>query len=220
MALLFLKSFDALSHLLDQSVSTQIASVAFRMSEALCFFYQGFSAKFCQRFLNPYYTALILHSVETRLARIYEKDVLRVQVLDFEWMPDMIRDDLDELIRMDHTKGDDGKFVFICRAWRRLFGITGLIEMQELRFPTYWTKSLRATTSKAPEKLYIVDLSYLRSMDKGTMNVPYMLASILAAGASRRKHGAMMAGGHFIGHLAEHFVLVSDAGLAGLTVIS
>ncbi|GKG04614.1 hypothetical protein Tco_0315001 [Tanacetum coccineum] len=79
------------------------------------------------RFLNPYYTALILHSVETRLARIYEKDVLRVQVLDFEWMPDMIRDDLDELIRMDHTKGDDGKFVFICRAWRRLFGITGLI---------------------------------------------------------------------------------------------
>ncbi|GJU28563.1 hypothetical protein Tco_1167184 [Tanacetum coccineum] len=38
--------------------------------------------------------------------------------------------------------------------------------------------------------------------------------------AEGRKSRARMSGGHFIGHLVEHFGLVSDEGLRGLTVIS
>ncbi|GJR10291.1 hypothetical protein Tco_0792943 [Tanacetum coccineum] len=49
--------------------------------------------------------------------------------------------------------------------------------------------------AQAPEKVTATDLFYLRSMDEGTKNVPYL-------------------------RLAEHFGLVSDEGLIGLTVIA
>ncbi|GKA90039.1 hypothetical protein Tco_0811851 [Tanacetum coccineum] len=128
------------------------------------------------RFLDPYYTALILHSVETRLL----------------------------------SRG-----TFLGRPPSTL-----LLETPRMRLVHRLIPYTIAGRGHAPEKVYVVNLSYLRSMDKGTVNVPYMLASFLVVGASERKHGAMMAGGNFIGHLAEHFGLVSDAGLAGLTVIS
>nr|GEV80287.1 hypothetical protein [Tanacetum cinerariifolium] len=38
--------------------------------------------------------------------------------------------------------------------------------------------------------------------------------------AEGRKSGARMSGGHFIGHLATHFGLVSDEGLRGLQVVT
>ncbi|GJW95775.1 hypothetical protein Tco_0175447, partial [Tanacetum coccineum] len=38
--------------------------------------------------------------------------------------------------------------------------------------------------------------------------------------AEGRKNGARMSGGHFIGRLADHFGLVSDKGLMGLSVIT
>ncbi|GKF56013.1 hypothetical protein Tco_0166353 [Tanacetum coccineum] len=57
-------------------------------------------------------------------------------------------------------------------------------------------------------------------MDRGTANVPYLLAQYLFRHAKGRKSRARLSGGHFIGHLDEHFGLVSDEGLRGLTVIS
>nr|GEU63250.1 hypothetical protein [Tanacetum cinerariifolium] len=73
---------------------------------------------------------------------------------------------------------------------------------------------------QAPEKVTATDLFYLRSMDQETVNVPYLFAQYLFRHAKGRKSEARMSGGHFIGRLAEHFVLVSDEGLIGLFVIA
>ncbi|GKE58464.1 hypothetical protein Tco_1497649 [Tanacetum coccineum] len=73
---------------------------------------------------------------------------------------------------------------------------------------------------QAPEKVTGIDLFYLRSMDRGTANVPYLIAQYLFRYAEGRKSGSRLFGGHFIGCLAAHFGLVSDEGLRGLLVIT
>ncbi|GKE17495.1 hypothetical protein Tco_1425072, partial [Tanacetum coccineum] len=73
---------------------------------------------------------------------------------------------------------------------------------------------------QAPAKVTGVDLFYLRSIDRGTANVPYLLAQYLFRHAEGRKSGARLSRGHFIGRLAAHFGLVSDQGLRGLSVAS
>ncbi|GJS06432.1 hypothetical protein Tco_0363228 [Tanacetum coccineum] len=69
---------------------------------------------------------------------------------------------------------------------------------------------------QAPEKVTGVDLFYLHSMDRGTTNVPHLLAQYLFRHAEGRKSRARFSEGHFIGGLAMHFGLVSDKGLRGL----
>ncbi|GJS90079.1 hypothetical protein Tco_0772715 [Tanacetum coccineum] len=73
---------------------------------------------------------------------------------------------------------------------------------------------------QAPKKVTATDLFYLRSMDRGAANVPYLLAQYLFRHAKGRKSGARLSGGHFIGSLAYHFALVSDDGLRGLSVVA
>ncbi|GJR26205.1 hypothetical protein Tco_1102437 [Tanacetum coccineum] len=73
--------------------------------------------------------------------------------------------------------------------------------------------------SQAPEKVTVSDLFYLRGMDVGSVNVPYLLSKYLSLFASRRKQGAMISGGQFVNHLAEHFGLFTKERLHGLTVI-
>ncbi|GJW82091.1 hypothetical protein Tco_0146066 [Tanacetum coccineum] len=58
-----------------------------------------------------------------------------------------------------------------------------------------------------------VDLFYLRTIDRMTTNVPYLLAQYLFHHAEGRKSGVWLPGGHFIGCLAAHFGLVGDQGL-------
>ncbi|GKB32108.1 putative reverse transcriptase domain-containing protein [Tanacetum coccineum] len=72
----------------------------------------------------------------------------------------------------------------------------------------------------APEKVTGVDLFYLRSMDRGTSNVPYLLAQYLFRHAKGRKSGTRLSGRHLIGCLIAHFGLVSDQGLKGLSVVT
>ncbi|GKF30622.1 hypothetical protein Tco_0100420, partial [Tanacetum coccineum] len=69
---------------------------------------------------------------------------------------------------------------------------------------------------KAHEKVTDVDLFYLCSMDRGTVNVPHLLAKYLFRHAKGRKSGTRLSKGHFIRRLAMHFGLVSDEGLRGL----
>ncbi|GKB52276.1 hypothetical protein Tco_0903029 [Tanacetum coccineum] len=69
---------------------------------------------------------------------------------------------------------------------------------------------------QAPKKVTGIDLFYLRSMDRGTINVLHLLAQYLFRHAEGRKSGARLSGGHFIGRLAMHFRLVSGDGLRGL----
>ncbi|GKB81775.1 hypothetical protein Tco_0948670 [Tanacetum coccineum] len=73
---------------------------------------------------------------------------------------------------------------------------------------------------EAPEKVTATDLLYLRSMDRGKANVPYLLAQYLFRHTKGRKSGARLSGGHFIRRLAHHFGLVSDDGLRGLSVVT
>ncbi|GKA63493.1 hypothetical protein Tco_0763099 [Tanacetum coccineum] len=57
------------------------------------------------------------------------------------------------------------------------------------------------------EKVTGADLFYLRTMDRGTANVPYLLAQYLFRYAEGRKSRARLSGGHFIGFLVAHFGL-------------
>ncbi|GKB59563.1 hypothetical protein Tco_0915749 [Tanacetum coccineum] len=122
-------------------------------------------------------------------------------------------------------------------------------EIAEARFEAYWQGSERVVPDKgglrdywieissdsdflgpapsyvfiqdpAPEKVTGVDLFYIRSMDRGTANVTYLLAQYLFRHAEGRKSRARLSGGYFIGRLAAHFGLVSDQGLRGLSVAS
>ncbi|GKG18440.1 hypothetical protein Tco_0372738, partial [Tanacetum coccineum] len=70
------------------------------------------------------------------------------------------------------------------------------------------------------KKVIDVDLFYLRTMDRGTANVLHLLAQYLFRHAEGRKSGARLSRRHFIRRLVEHFGLVSDVGLRGLSVIS
>ncbi|GKD78852.1 hypothetical protein Tco_1341473, partial [Tanacetum coccineum] len=83
-------------------------------------------------------------------------------------------------------------------------------EMQTDGFGLYWAESARqipdneliacsiAGRSQSPEKVTVTDLFYLREMDVGSVNVPYLLARYLRLFASGRKQGAMIFGGQFL----------------------
>nr|GEW17845.1 hypothetical protein [Tanacetum cinerariifolium] len=64
----------------------------------------------------------------------------------------------------------------------------------------------------APEKVIEVDLFDLRSTDRGTTNIPHLLAQYLFRHVKGRKSGARLLGGHIIRRLTAHFGLVSAPG--------
>ncbi|GJW00687.1 hypothetical protein Tco_1555938 [Tanacetum coccineum] len=72
-----------------------------------------------------------------------------------------------------------------------------------------------SSRGQAPEKVTGIDLFYLRSMDRGTTNVPHLLAQYLFRHAQGKKSGATLSGGHFIGRLAMHYGLAAAAGAHG-----
>ncbi|GKD59524.1 hypothetical protein Tco_1297033 [Tanacetum coccineum] len=67
-----------------------------------------------------------------------------------------------------------------------------------------------AGRSQAPEKLTMTNLFYLRGMDVGSVNIPYILARYLRIFTSGRKRGEMISRGQFVAHLAEHFRLLTE----------
>nr|GEU66501.1 hypothetical protein [Tanacetum cinerariifolium] len=73
--------------------------------------------------------------------------------------------------------------------------------------------------SQAPEKQTVIDLFYLRGIDVGSANIPYLLARNLRMFSSGRKHEAMISRGQFLAQLAEHFGLLTEQRLWGLAVI-
>ncbi|GKE85049.1 hypothetical protein Tco_1558791, partial [Tanacetum coccineum] len=56
-----------------------------------------------------------------------------------------------------------------------------------------------AGRSQAPEKVIVTDLFYLRGLDVGSVNIPYLLARYLRRFATRRKSGVHISGGQFMG---------------------
>ncbi|GKB16293.1 hypothetical protein Tco_0850216 [Tanacetum coccineum] len=73
---------------------------------------------------------------------------------------------------------------------------------------------------QAPKKVTATDIFYLRTMVEETVaNVSYLLAQYLFRYAKGSKQGARMCGGHFVARLAEHFRLITEESLWGLTVV-
>ncbi|GKC04331.1 hypothetical protein Tco_0995941 [Tanacetum coccineum] len=131
-------------------------------------------------------------------------------------------------------------------TWRQFILALGLhteVEMEHAGFGAYWQGSERVIPDKgdlrdywmeisfdrdflglapnyAPKKVTGVNLFYLRNMDRGNANVPYLLAQYLFRHDDGRKSGARLFGGHFIGCLAAYFGMVSDQGLRGLSVVT
>ncbi|GKB97335.1 hypothetical protein Tco_0983472 [Tanacetum coccineum] len=153
---------------------------------------------------------------ESRLTRIYMREVHRVHVFDFGGLPDLMADRLSGRMLMGHRDAQ-GVSLFTSRAWKRLFDIRGpLIGISSVRdflgtTPSYTTIRdliLRlchrliacsiAGRSQAPEKVTMTDLFYLRGMDVGSVNVPYLLARYLRLFAAGRKSGAHIFVGQFV----------------------
>ncbi|GJW49393.1 hypothetical protein Tco_0090744 [Tanacetum coccineum] len=167
------------------------------------------------RYEGLQYTEADIADFELRLARIYRRDVHRVQ----------------------------GQSVFTSRAWRQLFDIRGplvhelILEFfSTIRFGEAVTDLDTAEAiqlchrliacsiagkSQAPEKVIVTDCFTFRGMGRlDSVNVPYLLARYLRLFAAGRKSGAHISGGQFVARLAKHFGLMTAEILQGLTVIA
>ncbi|GKC83324.1 hypothetical protein Tco_1139041 [Tanacetum coccineum] len=240
------------------------------------------------RYQGLEYSDADIADFEERLERIYNQEIHRVQVVDFQGMLELMRDNLFARMAMEHREVVD-VVVFTSYAWGRLFGTKGplvweiiLDFLSTLRFgealglhtgeemespARYWSESERmipgkgdlhdywrsissdgdflgpppsytlirdpvlrlchrmmahsiAGRSQAPEKVTVTDSFYLRGLDVGSVNIPYLLARYLRRFAAGRKSGAHISGGQFVARLAEHFGLLTAEILGGLTVIA
>ncbi|GKD18724.1 hypothetical protein Tco_1207882 [Tanacetum coccineum] len=150
---------------------------------------------------------------EARLARLYMREVHRGQVFNFGGLPKLMADGLSARVLMKH-KDAQGVSLFTIRAWKRLFDIRGsLIGISSARdilgtAPSYtlirdlilrlFHRLIACSIvgrSQAPEKMTMTGLFYLRGMDVGSVNVPYLLARYLRLFAAGRKSRALISGG-------------------------
>nr|GFA13615.1 hypothetical protein [Tanacetum cinerariifolium] len=76
------------------------------------------------RYQGLEYSNQDIANFEERLERIHDTSTHRVQVLDFEGMPELMRDVLYARMRMEHRDGD-GVVVFTSHAWSRVFETRG-----------------------------------------------------------------------------------------------
>ncbi|GJT02730.1 hypothetical protein Tco_0823899 [Tanacetum coccineum] len=215
------------------------------------------------RYQGLEYTDADIADFEERLERIYNREIHRVQVVDFQGMPELMRDGLFARMVMEH-RDDAGVVVFTNQSWGRLFDTRGplvwelileflstlrfgevLLDLDALDTIQYWSESKRmipgkgdlhdywrgistdgdflgpppsytlirdpmlrlchrmmahsiAGRSQAPEKVTVTDLFYLRGLDVGSVNIPYLLALILRSliilgvGGHGRKRGSPM----------------------------
>ncbi|GKE06621.1 hypothetical protein Tco_1398639 [Tanacetum coccineum] len=162
----------------------------------------------------------IIHSYEQRLETIWGRSVNHIHVLDFVSLTEGMRQAVGDRLSMVYT-GDEGQELFTSHAWRRLFKIRApSVREFILGFLSTCRMSDTEMGLDVADTLCFQLGGDLRSMDRGTANVTYLLAQYLFKHAEGRKSGARLSGGHFIGRLAAHFGLVSDQGLRGLSVAS
>nr|GEU85042.1 retrovirus-related Pol polyprotein from transposon TNT 1-94 [Tanacetum cinerariifolium] len=103
---------------------------------------------------------------ETRLAKIYRREVHRLQVFDFKGLTNLMAKGLRGRMLMELTDAQ-GQSMLTIRAWRRLFQIRGPL-VHELILEFFSTFRLIACSiarkSQAPKKVTVTDLFYLRGM--------------------------------------------------------
>ncbi|GKE83648.1 hypothetical protein Tco_1557390, partial [Tanacetum coccineum] len=76
------------------------------------------------RYQGLEYTDAGITDFEERLGRIYSKEIHRVQVVDFQGMPELMRDILHARMLMEH-RDDGGVVLFTSQAWERVFETRG-----------------------------------------------------------------------------------------------
>ncbi|GKD24782.1 hypothetical protein Tco_1230996 [Tanacetum coccineum] len=185
--------------------------------------------------LNSKKTKMIWLFHRSRLERIYSREIHRVQVVDFQGMPELLRDGLFVRMAMEH-RDEAGVVIFTSQggarrrlSWRQFILALGLHTREEMESPGFARDPVLrlchrmmahsiAGRSQAPEKVTVTDLFYLRGLDVGSVNIAYLLARYLRRFAARRKSGAHISGGKFVARLAEHFGLLVAEILGGLTV--
>ncbi|GJX21414.1 hypothetical protein Tco_0224091 [Tanacetum coccineum] len=166
------------------------------------------------RYEGLQYTDVDIVDFETRLARIYMREVYKVQVFDFGGLPDLMAEGLSARMLMEHkdaqgaesarqipNKGDLRDYWIGISFARDFLGITP--SYTSIRDPIlrlcYRLIACSITgRSQAPVKLTVTDLFYLRGMD----------------------NEALISRGQFVARLAEHFRLMTKERLRGLTVIA
>ncbi|GJY41329.1 hypothetical protein Tco_0428599 [Tanacetum coccineum] len=187
------------------------------------------------------YTDADIADFEERLEMIHNKDTHRVQVVDFQGMPELMRDVLDARMLMEHH--DDGwVVVFTSRSWR--FGEVLLdldapstVQFQLGRFRRHmsWREFISESERMIPEKGDLRDYWRSISTDGDFLGPPpsytliidlglrlchrMMVHSIAGRSQAPEKSGALIFGGQFVARLAEHFGLLTEERLQGLTVI-
>ncbi|GJZ42569.1 hypothetical protein Tco_0589824 [Tanacetum coccineum] len=142
------------------------------------------------RFEGLQYTEFDIADYETRLAKIYRREAHRVQVFDFEGLPDLMTEGLTEEMQ---TAGFGLYWAEIVRQ---------IPDKGDLS--AYWIE--------------ISSIGDFLGIDIGSVNIPYLLARYLRLFASGRKQVTMISGGQFVARLAKHFGLLTEERLQGLTL--
>ncbi|GJU80345.1 hypothetical protein Tco_1282710 [Tanacetum coccineum] len=109
------------------------------------------------------YTDSDIAGFESRLERIYDREIHRVHVVDFQGMPELLRDGL--FARMAMKQRDEaGVVVFTSQAWGRLFGTRGPLvwlfwsSLAHSYFERYWSESERMILGKGDLHEYWMDI--------------------------------------------------------------
>ncbi|GJU05198.1 hypothetical protein Tco_1121628 [Tanacetum coccineum] len=178
------------------------------------------------------YTDADIADFETRLARIYRREVHMVKVFDFRGLPDLMAEGLSARMLMEHRDAQrlgGARHRLIWRQFNLALGLHTTKEMEIVGFnfhgttPSYTSirdpilrlchRLIRCSIVgriQAPEKVTVTDLFYLRGMDVDLVNIPYLLARYLRLFADGWKSGALISEGQFIARLAEHFRLLTE----------
>nr|GEW87453.1 retrovirus-related Pol polyprotein from transposon 17.6 [Tanacetum cinerariifolium] len=169
------------------------------------------------RFEGLRYTNADITDLEKRLGRIYGREIRRVQVFDFKGLTKLMVEGLSDPQQRgsECLLGRDlicGRFIWHNPSYT-------LIRDLMLRMCHRMIACSIIRRSQAPKKVTVTDLFYLRGMDVGSVNIPYLFSRYLRLFALRRKRGAMIYGGQLVTHLAKHFGLLTKERLQGLLVI-
>ncbi|GJS60050.1 hypothetical protein Tco_0654834 [Tanacetum coccineum] len=166
------------------------------------------------RYEGLQYTDADIMDFEKRLAKIYKKEVHRVQVLCASLH--LLR------IGISHVHNP---------GWRKFIlalGFHTAEEMETVGFGAYWVESARQILDKGDLRDYWIGISSAGDFLGTTLSYTSIRDLILrlchrliacSIAARRRKQGAMISRGQFVARLAEHFGLVTEEMLQGLTVI-
>ncbi|GJQ93854.1 hypothetical protein Tco_0004993 [Tanacetum coccineum] len=180
------------------------------------------------RYEGIQYTDTDIVDFETRLARIYRREVHRVEVFNFRGLPDLMAEGLSTRMLMEHKDAQG--------VWR---GLHTTKEMETVGFGAYWAKSVRQIPNKGDLRDYWIRISPARdflgtapsytSIRDPILRLCHRLIACSIAGRSQAPEKVIVTDlfylrgmdvGSFVARLVEHFGLLTKERIRGLTVIA